>query len=161
MGKPEEKFKDCGGMVGEMKIRKAVKKDLRKIGKLMKTEFSKSPFNERDSIKDVLKSLKFYFKIGEIFVAMSENKIIGVVVFKIEQYWEGKVILIEDLAVDEKFQKAGVGKELMKFVENYAKKKRAKFVLFDTNKKSKAVKFYRKLGYKPDKNILFMRKKIR
>jgi len=144
-----------------MKIRKAKKGDLKEIGKLMKREFSKPPFNERDSMKNVLKSLNFYFKIGEIFVAVSTEEIIGVIIVKFEQYWEGKVLLIEDLAVDRKFQNKGIGKELMKFVEDYAKKKNARFIFFKTHEKSKSINFYKRLGYKKDKNIIFMGKKIK
>jgi len=145
----------------KMKIRKAKKGDLKEIGKLMKREFSKPPFNERDSMKNVLKSLNFYFKIGEIFVAVSTEEIIGVIIVKFEQYWEGKVLLIEDLAVDRKFQNKGIGKELMKFVEDYAKKKNARFIFFKTHEKSKSINFYKRLGYKKDKNIIFMGKKIK
>lgn len=144
-----------------MKIRKAGGKNLNEIGKLMKTEFSKPPFNERDSMKSILESLKFYFKIGEIFIAVADERIIGVLVVKFEQYWEGKVMIIEDLAVDSKFQNKSVGKELMKFAESYAKNKKAKLILFKTHKKSKSIKFYKKLGYQQDKNVIFMRKKLK
>lgn len=99
-----------------MKIQRAKKKDLKEIGKLMKKEFAKPPFNERDSLNAVLKSLNFYYKISKIYVAV-EKDIFGVIVFKKEQYWEGLVIIIEDSAVDEKFKKQGVGKSLMEYVE--------------------------------------------
>ena len=95
-----------------MEIRKAKKEDLKEVGKLMKKEFSKPPFNERNSMKDVIKSLDFYFKIGEIFVAIIDGKITGILVIKFEQWWEGKVLLIEDLAVDSNFQKSGGWKRL-------------------------------------------------
>lgn len=144
-----------------MRIRRATRKDLNEVGNLMKREFSKPPFKERVSIKDVLKSLRFYLKIGRIYLAIKENEIIGIIVFKIEQYWEGKVIIIEDLAINKKFQSQGIGKKLMKFVESYAKKEKAEFVLFATNKKSEAIKFYKKLGYKPEENTVFMGKKIK
>ena len=144
-----------------MKIRKAIKKDLKEIGKLMKKEFSKPPFNERDSINNVLKSLNFYFKICKIYAAKVEKEIVGVIIFKTEQYWEGSVIIIEDLAIKEKFKKQNIGKELMKFVEKYAKKKKIKSILFATHKKSKAVKFYEKMNYKKEKNTIIMRKNFK
>ncbi len=144
-----------------MKIRKAVKKDLKEIGMLMKREFQKPPFNERDSINAVLKSLNFYFKTGHIYVAEKDRRIVGVVVFKTEQYWEGPVVIIEDLAVDDKFKKQGVGKGLMDYVEDYAKKKKCKSISFSTHKKSDAVKFYKKKGYKPEKHTIIMRKGLK
>ncbi len=141
-----------------LKIRQATKKDFDEIGKLMKREFSKPPFNERDSISSVLKSLNFYYKIGFIYIAEIDKLIVGIIVFKIEQYWEGHVIIIEDLAIKERYKEQGVGKELIKFVEKYGKKKRIKSILFTTHKESKAVKFYVKLGYKLEKNRISMRK---
>ena len=82
-------------------------------------------------------------------------------VFKVEQWREGPVILIEDLAIKEGFKKQGIGKNLIDKVEDYAKEIKAKAVCFTTHKKSSAVKFYPKQSYKIEKNTLFMRKKIK
>ena len=136
-----------------MKIRKATKKDLKRIAEIMRIEFAKPPFKDVEPLRAVLKSLNFYFKIGNIYVAVIEQKIVGVLVFKIEQFWEGRVIIIEDLAVEEKFKKQGVGKSLMNYIESYAKKKKIKAIYFITHKKSKAVKFYQKFGYKIKDNL--------
>lgn len=143
-----------------MKIQKATKEDLKEIVKLMMRVFSKPPCKEKFVLKDASKSLKFYFKLGHIYIVVDDKKIIGVVVFKIEQYWEGKVVIIEDLAVDENFQKKGAGGKLIKFVEDYAKRDKIKGVLFSTNKKSPSLNFYKKLRYKQYKNTIFMGKKL-
>ena len=144
-----------------MRIRKAAKKDIREIAKLMLEEFSKPPFKEKTTSSYVIKSLNFYFKIGTIFVAVEDKTIIGIVIFKIEQWWEGPVILIEDLAVKEDFKKQGISKKLINKVEDYAKEIKVKTVSFTTHKKSSAVKFYTKQGYRIEKNTLFMRKKVK
>lgn len=144
-----------------MRIRKATKKDIREIAKLMLEEFSKPPFNERTTISSVIKSLNFYFKVGKAFVAIEDKKIVGIVVFKVEQWWDGPVILIEDLAVKEDFKKHGIGKKLTDTVESHGKKIKAKAVSFATNSKSSAVKFYTKHGYIIEKNRVFMRKKLK
>ena len=142
-----------------MRIRKATKKDLKEIGLLMKIKFNEPPFNEKTSISAVLKSLNFYYKIGKIFIVEIENKIVGVIVFKIEQFWEGPVIIIEDLAVLEKSK--DLVKMLINYVESYGKKKSVKHIEFLTNKKSPAVKFYEKYGYKINKNRIYMNKKLK
>ncbi len=144
-----------------MKIRKATRKNLKEIGILMKKEFSKPPFNEKDSMKNVLKSLNFYHKIAEIYFAEENKEIIGVLVFQIEQWWEGPIIIIQDLVVKKDFQKQNVGKDLMKFVEKYAINKKAKQIYFETNKKSRAIKFYKKSGYKINKDRISMSKKLK
>jgi len=143
-----------------MKIRKATKKDIRKIAELMLEEFRKPPFNERAPISAVLKSLNFYFDIGKVYVAINQKEIIGIIVFKIEQHWEGSVVIIEDLAVKEEFKKQGIEKMLMDYVESYAKKNRLKRILFKTNKKSLSTKFYKKYGYKSRKDIIDFEKKV-
>jgi len=143
-----------------MRIRKATKKDIKEIAKLMTEEFSKPPFKEKTTINSVIKSLNFYFKIGKAFVAV-EDKIVGIVVFKVEQWWEGPVILIEDLAVKEDFKKQGIGGKLTDEVEEYGKKIKANSVSFTTNSNSSAVKFYTKQGYKKEKNRIFIRKYLK
>ncbi len=144
-----------------MRIRKATKKDIREIAKLMIEEFSKPPFKEKTTINSVIKSVNFYYKIGKAFVAIEDKKIVGIVVFKVEQWWEGPVILIEDLAIKEDFKKQGIGKKLTDKVEEYGKKIEANSISFATNNKSSAVKFYTKQGYKKEKNRIFMRKNLK
>lgn len=144
-----------------LKIKKATRKDIKEIGKLMLEEFSKPPFNEKASLKDVIKSLDYYFNIGKVYYIEDNGKIIGVVNFCIEKYWEGPVIIIEDLVVKEEFKKQGIGKSLIDFVEDFAKKNKINAIYFSTNKKSAAVKFYQKLGYNIKKDMIFMGKKIR
>ena len=144
-----------------MRIRDSTKNDIKRIAKLVLDEFKKPPFNERVNIKAVLKSLNFYFNIGKIYVVIDKREIIGILVFKIEQYWEGPVIIIEDLAVKEEFKKQGIEKMLMEKIESYARKNELKRILFKTHKKSPAVKFYQKIGYKPRKDIIGFEKKIK
>jgi N-acetylglutamate synthase-like GNAT family acetyltransferase len=143
-----------------MNIRKATKKDITGIAKLMREEFAKHPFNEKESLKSILKSLNFYLKIGKAFVILHHKEIVGVVIFKVEQYWEGRVMIIEDLAVKEEFKKQGLGKTLMIKVESYSKKNKIISIYFNTEKKSSAVKFYKKLGYKIATNRISLGKKI-
>jgi len=144
-----------------MKIRKVKNKDIREIAKLMLEEFRKLPFNEKATLNSVIKSLNFYFKIGKVYVSIVNKKISGIVIFKIEQYWKGPVIIIEDLAIKEEFKKHGIGKMLMNKVESYARKSKIEAILFSTNRKSSAVKFYKKHGYKVRKDIISMEKKIK
>jgi len=138
-------------------IIKAKKADLKEIARLMKTELAKPPFNERDKLESIIKSLKFYFKLGKIYIAKEKNEIIGVIVFKKEQFWEGGVIIIEDLVIKNEFRGKGIGKNLLDYVKDSAKKEKIKSILFTTNRKSGAIEFYKKLGYKIEKDKIYMR----
>ena len=88
-------------------------------------------------------------KKHEIFFGYKKNnELVGYVSLKpffpghkhCEVYW---------LAVKKKYQKQGIGKKLMKYIENYAKKKGFRKICLYTGKNMKSViKFYKKIGYK-------------
>ena len=144
-----------------MEIREASIRDIKAIAKLMLNEFSKHPFKERATIDSVIKSLNFYFKIGKAFVAVIDNRIAGVLIFKTEQWWNGRVLLIEDLAVKDELKHQGIGKQLLAKIENYAKRNKTKTITFSTNRKSSSIKFYKKQGYKVIADRISMKKKLR
>ena len=144
-----------------MKIRGALKKDFKEIANIMIEEFSKPPFKEKSKTSSVIKSLDFYYKIGNIFVAIQDERVVGLIVFKVEQWWEGPVIIIEDLAVKENFKKQNIGRKLMDKVEKYAKNVKASSINLVTNGKSSAIKFYIKQGYKKEKDRVFLRKSLK
>jgi len=144
-----------------MKIGKAAIRDIKAIARLMLNEFSKHPFKERATIDSVIKSLNFYFKIGKAFVAVIDDEIVGVLIFKTEQWWNGEVLLIEDLAVKDEFKNQGIGKQLIDKIENYAKDNKIKTISFSTNRKSSSIKFYKKQGYKVMANRISMEKMLR
>lgn len=68
----------------------------------------------------------------------------GIIVFKIEQYWERPVIIIEDLAVKEEDKRENIGKLLMAALEKCAKKNKINRILFKPHRKSPSIGFYKK-----------------
>ena len=61
-----------------MKIVKATRKNIKEIAEILFEEFKKPPFNEKVSFNAVLKSLDFYFKIGNVYTAINESEIAGI-----------------------------------------------------------------------------------
>lgn len=143
-----------------MIIRKMKKIEMKNVAKIMLEEFSKPPFNEKVSIKDMLESLMFYYKNTNIYIAV-ENEIVGGIVFQVERWWEGEVIIVQDLFVVKKFQGKNIERNLMNFLENYCREYNVVKIHFETNKKSSAVKFYEKMGYKINKSRIIMEKNIK
>jgi hypothetical protein len=135
------------------------KSELRDVGKLMIGEFSKSPFNENVGLDDVFESLMFYCKNAEIYVA-DDDEILGIVVFQVEQWWEGKVAIVQDLVAVKSLEDGSVDKDLMEFLEGYCNKNGIVKIYFETNKKSSSVGLYKKMGYKINKDRIAMEKKI-
>ena len=62
--------------------------------------------------------------VYELFVAESENEIVGVALTYYRfSTWKGKVIYLEDLFVKEHMRRKGIGKKLFDMVLNHAKDK--------------------------------------
>lgn len=143
-----------------MKIRKATKKDFKEIARLIKNEYLKH-YKEKWTEKNAIKTLDYYWKIAEIFVAEIEKNIIGFVIIREEYYNNGKSIMIEELVVDGEFQGKGIGKKLMQFVEDYCKKNKINFIWLITGKKVDAFKFYEKIGYKYREDTVYFSKEVK
>jgi len=130
-----------------MKIRKATKKDARKMVFLKSRTFEK--INSKDYPKEVVKE---YVKLqtskriiedmkkDKYFIIENNGKILGMVRFYNKNIIGNLFIKWDEIG-------KGYGKKLMDFVENYAKKKGEKKIILYPTKTAK--KFYLKLGYKP------------
>ncbi len=141
-----------------MKIRKATKKDHKRIAELMKNEYGKPPYKEKWTIKAAVKSIKHCLKVGEMFVAVVGGKVIGFILLRYEYYNIGKVTCIEELVVDSKYQGKGIGKALIKKAEKVCKSKKIWII---AAKNALAFKIYQKLGYKYCKDTAVLGKKLR
>jgi len=141
-----------------MKIRRAKPSDAKEISILRRKTIEK--INSKDYPKSVIKFLKRKnseseilkrIKERELFVAIEDKKIIGTA--DLEGNKIGGVFIRTDRIGK------GIGKKLMQFIENYAKKKGIKKLkLYPTRT---AHDFYIKLGYKVTKKGLWKTKDFR
>ncbi len=144
-----------------MNIRKATKRDFNRIFEIMKNEYIKAPYFEKWEKKGAFKTIKYYLSVGNCFVAVFEKKVIGFVIFREEDYNIGPNIIVEELVIDSDYQGKGVGRSLMDEVEKYSKKKKAVQILLTTHRGAPAYKFYIKVGYKPVKSTVFLKKELK
>ena len=89
-------------------------------------------------------------KNGKIFVAESNNEIVGFIAFYFtkDEYESSKALYISDLVVLEKFRGLGVGSNLLKFADEHAKQQGTKFVKIGALAKNhNAIDLYRKKGF--------------
>lgn len=143
-----------------MRIRRAKIKDLKRIIKLFKEEYSKKPYNEKWTNKTASKKIKEYYKEANIFVAVLNEKIRGFIIFSRFLWFDGQRGIIDEVVVDLKEQGKGIGKELIKYAENFLKRKEIKKIVLISHNSSKAFKIYKKFGYKTN-NFVQMVKKIK
>jgi aminoglycoside 6'-N-acetyltransferase I len=131
------------------------------MSKIIKEEYGKSPYYEKWTYGNANKTFSHFSKVGLINVAIINNKVVGFIIFRKEYYNKGYSIIIEELVVEKKLQGKGIGKSLMKEVENYCKKQKIKDINLTTNKKAPAYKFYLKLGYIPSNSTVYFQKTIK
>jgi GNAT superfamily N-acetyltransferase len=131
----------------KFKIRKFKEKQAKEVSKLIFdsfNEFVASDWSKRGKkkfLRDIIpeKIIKrSKSKIREYYVAMKDNKVIGIIGMKNNR--------INVLFVNKKFHKKGVATKLIKKIESIFKKRKTKIIKIRSS--LCAVKFYEKMGYK-------------
>lgn len=129
-----------------IKLNKKHAKQLAQIDYESEHQNSSKMFNKKQMLMEIIKRFKQDYEI--FFGYKEDNKLNGYVTLKpffpgykhCEVYW---------LAVRKSSQGKGIGTKLMKFIEDYAKRKGFRKVCVYTNKTmGKTRKFYEKSGYK-------------
>jgi ribosomal protein S18 acetylase RimI-like enzyme len=143
-----------------MEIRKAKKQDLKEIAKIFWVESSKPPYNKKRTLERVIKIIQSDFKSSGIYVTILDKKIVGFTIVQRDSGMKTK-LWINELWVLKEFQGKGIGRELMKKIEEIYKKKGIKLLeLVADTERGGALKFYKKIGYDIDRSLVFMNKKV-
>ncbi len=143
-----------------MKIRKATKKDISKMARLMIKEFSKPPYNDRWTERGASTSIRLDLTIGIGYLADEKSRIIGFILIR-EDILDKVYLFIENLIVDSDYQRKGIGARLLEFVEKKYSKKGKLIISLTANRKSSAYNFYKKLGFRENKMNINMSKTIK
>jgi ribosomal protein S18 acetylase RimI-like enzyme len=142
-----------------MNIRNAQIEDINKISKLMlqvaeiHSNARKDIFKEK-SIEEIKAEVNNRINNKEnILVAEEDNNIYGVIIYKIKEVKEHinlkdrTTLWIDELVVDEKARKMGIGKNLFSEVKRIAKEKNYDAVELNCwNFNERAIQFYEKCG---------------
>lgn len=156
-----------------MVIKEATRDDLEKITLLLEQVSELHYINRPDIFKRKSKNDIKEYAIEDlennekkIIIATDENlKIYGILIYKIKEVKchvnlkPSKILWIEELCVDEKHRKNGIGKILMLETEKVAKKlncERIELNCWEFNES--AMKFYKEIGMKTQRRV--MEKKI-
>ncbi len=98
------------------------------------------------SSKGVREGFEKHMQEGKVWGYFVKKELVGCISLVVEWEVYGKV---QDLAVKPNFQGRGIAKELMGFVQKYAKKNGVKELrVFTRSDNVKNVKIYEKLGFK-------------
>jgi len=143
----------------EVKIKKAKKRNFKEIAEILIKESSKKPYNEKYTLKTGLKEVNDLAK-NELYIATNEKKIIGFIASSITPDNKKKAY-IRELWLRPDYQRKGIGKSLMKFVEDKYKKRGINIIRVVVKRNAEAFNFYKKIKYTEYKELVFMEKKLK
>ena len=118
-------------------VRKAVKRDFKEIANILVKESSKKPYNENYNSKIAFKKISELSK-NELYVATSDKEIMGFIASDITSD-DKKKAYIEELWLKQSHQKKGIGKYLVKFIEEKYKNKGVKIIRLVAKRKRQRV----------------------
>jgi len=140
-------------------IRKAKKEDLKEIADIFIKESSKKPYNEKYTLKTGLKELRALAK-DELYIALDKKQIIGFIASSITPD-DKKKAYIKEIWLRPTYQRKGIGKSLIKFIEDKYKKRRVNIIRVVAKRNAGAFNFYKKVKYAEYKELVFMEKKLK
>ena len=138
-----------------MIIRKGVKKDIPQVLDLIKelAEFENAPDQVTNTVERLENDGFGNQPVYDLFVAESENKIIGMAITYFRySTWKGKNLYIEDFIINKKFRREGIGLKIFEEIKKFAKNTSCVGIslqVLDWNKIG--INFYKKLNMKFDK----------
>ena len=117
-------------------------------------EFTPNKETQEKALKKIIEDKN----IGDIFVAVKENKVIAMVniLYTISTALGEKVAILEDMVVLDSFRNQNIGSQLIEFTMNYLKENSVKRVTLLTDGDNyNAHKFYEKQGFNKSSMIAF------
>jgi len=143
-----------------LKIRLAKKEDLNNLAKIYKKAYSALQINEKWTTKKAKKLLTYWIEKQPdlFFVAENENKLVGAFVSGIKPWWDGNHLFDGEIFVDPKYQKEGIGTQLLITLFTKAiKKYNANTFEASTFSNIKfPLKWYNSIGIKSNKELIFI-----
>ena len=142
-------------------IRSVTKNDYEEIAKLMVEAFKNPPWNEVWSYERSYQRIEQLDdgKYTRCFVYMLDNKIAVVVCGKLITYVNDLDFMIEDFYIDPHCQRRGLGKKMMKALEECLPEVDDLILL--TGREFYSADFYQKNGFKINDDMVFMVKKLK
>lgn len=130
--------------------------ELEKVECVLKTAFNYAMKKDNFSFQnpnDFIDDLKHILELGgKVYVAKCQDEIIGTISYKLGEksvwYLKGECIMLCHLGVLPDYQKYGIGKELINFMESNVKNFNLPICLSTPEKNTNAINFYINNGYK-------------
>lgn len=124
--------------------------DIKKIISLFIHIFSEKPYTETWTEKQAFERINEIFQKGKeyCYFIEDENKPLGIILCQTQTWEDGTHLIIEDCLVDSSQRNKGIGKILLKHIENIAQKNKIVSIDLLSHKDSQALLFWEHQGFK-------------
>ena len=147
----------------ELIFRKIIMEDKEEIIDLFIDTYKKEPWNEnwdkniaKEKINDFLNN-----NLSENYCINNENKkIIGVLFGRRNYFIDRKELYIDEFFIDYNYQRKGIGKKFMEYIEKEIKQKGYTSIILLTKKSFPSEHFYTNSKFKISPNMVLMYKDI-
>ncbi|HRY36349.1 MAG TPA: GNAT family N-acetyltransferase [Candidatus Magasanikbacteria bacterium] len=145
-----------------MKIRKMKQSDLKQSAKFLADAYTLPPYNQKRRDDMAISYIKDKFSKGKntSYVLEDKGKVLGFAICSMSFWADGKQAMLEEIVIDPKYQRQGLGKKLTTYVFRELKKIKTKSVSLWVKKKSPAYKFHTKNGFTEEGGFVVMFKNL-
>lgn len=147
-----------------MKIRPFIEsKDLSSCISLLINVFNHEPWNDKWSIESAEKYLQDYIQTPGFkgFIAEEESELKGFIFGFRKRWWEGDEFFVNEMCVQIKEQRSGIGTKLLKYLESSLLSEGIENITLLTNRGIPAEEFYEKNGFNVVNRLIFLHKRIK
>lgn len=133
-------------------IRKTLQSDLESLKKVIESTQLFPP----DMLEDMTRDFFSYSNPNDVWLTILENDMIAGVCYCAPEKLTNETFNLYLIAIHRDFQNRGLGKKLLKFLENTLKENKARILIIETSSLKEfesTRKFYSSLGYKYEAKI--------
>jgi len=137
------------------------KENLNQYATLFRNVFNETPWNDKWTIETAYKRILEMMEVPNFF-GMAEyvdDKLVGVIFGRSEQYFDGVYFQIQEFFVDNKMQGQGIGTELLNRFTDELKRNGISQIFLLTLKGKMTEGFYNRKGFITSNQMVFLYKK--
>lgn len=134
--------------------------EIKGASRIFVEESSKEPYDQEHTEKESLEKLKKTHEKNNLHVAKLRGQVVGFIIFVLINNKNKKRAYMDELWIKSNYQGKGIGKELVKFFENFCKEKGVEVADLISHREANAYEFYKKRGYSESDEFVFMSKNL-
>lgn len=144
-----------------MILRNIEEDDIEICAELFMQVFSSDPWNEEWSIVFANERLSHFYQSKGFFGVLAEeqNSVVGFALGNTEPFYFGSMFYLREMCIKTKLQNKGVGKEILKALEDELLTKKINRIYLTTERDIPAASFYQKNGFNYSEKMGFYAKR--